>query len=133
MTILGFTYLFTNNIKEMKLFYESFLGLELIWDETDDIAFKIGDHQLSVTFHEEFKVQSAHFAIQPGWQGGTLPRTSWSIAYDSSRFKKTVRALSENNVKSYYMTPQRKEYWSYPVLDPMNNTIEITCSDSNCS
>ena len=133
MTTLGFTYLFTNNIEEMKLFYQSVLGLELIWDETDDIAFKIGDHQLSVTFHKEFVVPSAHFAIQPGWQGGTHPRTSWSIAYDASSFKNTVKKLSENRVKSYYRTPQWKGYWSYPVLDPMNNTIEITCSDSNCS
>lgn len=84
-------------------------------------------------FHEEFKIPAAHFAIQPGWQGGTHPRTSWSIAYDSSSFQKTVRKLSENKVKSYYRTPQWKGYWSYPVLDPISNTIEITCSDSNYS
>lgn len=63
----------------MKWFYESILGLDLIWDKDDGIAFRIGDHQLSITYHEDFIVPSASFAMQPGWQGGIQPRISWSI------------------------------------------------------
>lgn len=67
MTTLGFTYIYTDNIKEMKKFYTSLLGLDLIWDETDSIAFKIGSHQFSIIYNESFEIPSAHFAMQPGW------------------------------------------------------------------
>lgn len=128
MKRLGFTYLFTNDLASMKWFYESLLGLELIWEVENDIAFMISDHQLSIEFHKDFVIPSPQFAIQPGWQGGTQPRTSWSIEYDPTSFKKIVRLLTKNDVMSYYTEPQWNGYWSFPVLDPMNNTIEITCS-----
>ncbi|GEN49416.1 VOC family protein [Alkalibacterium pelagium] len=131
MTTLGFTYIYTDNIKEMKKFYTSLLGLDLIWDETDSIAFKIGSHQFSIIYHESFEIPSAHFAMQPGWEGGTYPRTSWSLDYDSTNFIKVIRQLSANGVRSYYAAPQWNGYWSYPVLDPMNNTIEVTCTDAD--
>lgn len=130
MTTLGFTYLYTDNIKEMRKFYGSLLGLDLIWDEIDNFAFKIGTHQLSIICHEAFELPSAHFAMQPGWEGGTHPRTSWSLDYDSINFKKVIRQLSENGVRSYYATPHWSGYWSYSVLDPMNNTVEVTCTDT---
>lgn len=48
MANLGFTYLFTNNMSETEKIYSEILALELIWDEEDDIAFNINNHQLSI-------------------------------------------------------------------------------------
>lgn len=131
MKKLGFTYIFTDDIEKMKWFYGDLLGLELIWNQDDDIAFKILDHQFSIKYHKDFRGQAPKFAIQPGWQGGTEPRTSWSINFDAVSFEKTVNLLVHHNIESYFQEPQWKGYWSFPVLDPMNNTIEITCSDSD--
>jgi len=87
MKKLGFTYIFTDNIEKMKWFYGELLGLELIWDEDEDIAFKIADHQLSIKYHKDFRKPAPDYAIQPGWQGGRAPRTSWSIDFDAVSFK----------------------------------------------
>jgi catechol 2,3-dioxygenase-like lactoylglutathione lyase family enzyme len=129
MKKLGFTYIFTDNIEKMKWFYGELLGLELIWDEDEDIAFKIADHQLSIQYHKDFRKPAPDYAIQPGWQGGRAPRTSWSIDFDAVSFKETVSLMLNQEIKSFFNEPQWKGYWSFPVLDPMNNTIEITCSD----
>ncbi len=129
MEKFGFTYIFTNDIGKMKWFYKDLLGLELIWNQDDHIAFKISDHQLSIKYHKDYKVQTPAFAIQPGWDGGKEPRTSWSINFDAISFEKTVNLLVDHSIQSYFVEPQWKGYWSFPVLDPMNNTIEITCSD----
>ena len=126
---LGFTYLFCNDLEKMKWFYEDLLQLDLIWNQDDQLAFQIDGHQLSIQFHQDFMPPSPGFSIQPGWEGGTKPRTSWSIAVGGEAFKETVQRLSKNRVKAYYKEPQWKGYWSFPVLDPMNNTIEITCTD----
>lgn len=129
MANLGFTYLFTNNMSETKKFYSEILALELIWDEEDDIAFNINNHQLSIQYHKDFKKASPLFSIQPGWKGGVAPRTSWSIAFESNEYNQVIARLQKESVKTYHSVPQWVGYWSFPVLDPMNNTIEITCSE----
>lgn len=123
-----FTYMFCNDLEKMKKFYSSILGLQLIWDSPEDIAFKIKDHQLSIAFDKNYHPLSPDFSIQPGWAGGTEPRISWSIECDEDDFSQIVRTAIENDVPSYYERPNWKGYWSFPVLDPMNQTIEITCT-----
>lgn len=75
------------------------------------------------------EIPSPHFAIQPGWEGGTEPRTSWSIEYSREAYKQVVQMVKRYGVTSYSEEPRWQGYWSLPLLDPMNNTIEITCTD----
>jgi catechol 2,3-dioxygenase-like lactoylglutathione lyase family enzyme len=113
----------------MKWFYSDILQLKLIWDDEGSVAFMIGDHQLSIDYHEEFKSPPNKFSIQPGWEGGTEPRIGWSLEYDKENFNKVVNAILINDITKYNNKPMWKGYWSFPILDPMNNTIEITCTE----
>lgn len=125
----GLTYLFCNDLEKMKWFYGEVLQLESIWESEASIAFQIGDHQLSIEYHEGFEIPSPHFAIQPGWEGGTEPRTSWSIEYDGETYGEVVQRVKQYGVKRSSEEPRWQGYWSFPLLDPMNNTIEITCTE----
>lgn len=98
MKKFGFTYIFADDIEKMKWFYSFLLELELIWNQADSIAFKIGGPQLSISLHDKLKIPLPEFAIQPGWQGGTQPRTSWSIDCDAPSFKQTVELLMRSNI-----------------------------------
>ncbi|MBU9712313.1 VOC family protein [Evansella tamaricis] len=125
---LGFTYIFCNDLERMKWFYTKILHLNLIWDSKTSIAFKIGEHQLSIEFNENFNILSSKFSNQPGWEGGTEPRTGWSLECDKEDFIEIVNSAIMNEIPAYYNEPNWKGYWSFPILDPMNNTIEITCT-----
>lgn len=126
MSQLGFTYLFTNDLSEMKKFYWEILGLNLTWDEEDSIAFMVNDHQLSITYDKNFRKPNPDFAKQPGWKGGTATRTSWSINFPMDEYEEVIERLQMKQTPAYFTAPQWFGYWSYPVLDPMNNTIEMT-------
>ncbi len=54
MKKLGFTYMFCNDLKAMKKFYQDLLQLDVIWDTKESIAFQIGEHQLSIEYHKDF-------------------------------------------------------------------------------
>lgn len=127
----GFTYLFCNDLEQMKWFYTEIIGLNLVWDSEDSIAFKIGEHQLSIHSNKDFTPLSSYFAIQPGWEGGREARTSWSLECDKEDFNEIVQSVMKHEVTTYYSEPKWKGYWSFPILDPMNNTIEITCTEKN--
>lgn len=120
--------MFCNDLEKMKEFYSSILKLDLIWESAKDIAFKINDHQLSITFDKKYRSPSLDFSIQPGWVGGSAPRISWSIECDQEDFIQIVRNAKKKGIPSYYERPNWKGYWSFPILDPMNQTIEITCT-----
>lgn len=122
-----FTYIFCSDLEKMKWFYEEILQLDLIWESEKTIAFKIGEHQFSISVNENISLLSPRYAKQLGWEGGTELRISWSLECDKKDFKEIVQAASNSKVPSYYPEPVWKGYWSFPVLDPMNNTIEITC------
>ena len=94
----------------MKWFYSDILQLILIWDDKGSIAFKIGEHQLSIDYNEEFNPPSSKFSIQPGWKGGTEPRIGWSLECDKDNFEKIVNCVSENDIKKYYNKPIWKGY-----------------------
>ncbi|MCM3358852.1 hypothetical protein M3627_12580 [Psychrobacillus sp. MER TA 171] len=77
----------------MKWFYSDILQLILIWDDKGSIGFKIGEHQLSIDYNEEFNPPSSKFSIQPGWKGGTEPRIGWSLECDKDNYKKIVNSV----------------------------------------
>ncbi len=131
MKRLGFTYIHCNDLQKMKDFYSEVLGLDCIWEDDESLAYQIGDHQLSIRVHKDMPTPEKEFAIQEGWTGGTSFRPSWSIECDQDSFKSIARRANEKAVESYYPEHKWVGYWSLPLLDPMNNTIEITCPDSD--
>lgn len=127
-----FTYLFCTDLEAMKNFYQNILHLKLIWEDTQSLAFKIGKHQLSITFHEKYSPLEQTFSIQPGWDGGTLPAISWSLECDKKDFLDIVQTIQQHStIKTWSAKPVWVGYWSFPVLDPMNHTIEITCTEKD--
>ncbi len=124
----GFTYLFCVDLEAMRDFYGGVLGLEQIWDDGRSLAYRIGDHQLSITQHDGVEPAPEGYAVQPGWDGGTEPRTSWSLECDPQDFSAVVASARAHGTPAYRPEPTWVGYWSYPLLDPMNNTIEVTCT-----
>lgn len=130
---LNFTYRWCNNIEAMRVFYKDILGLDLIWDTPEFIAFKVGDHQLSFQLDETLSASEPVFADQPGWKGGTTHRTSWSLECDRVAFDEIVNRSLIAGVPSYRSEPQWVGYASFVLLDPMNETLEITCTEPESS
>ncbi|NLD34002.1 MAG: hypothetical protein GX653_03750 [Clostridiales bacterium] len=128
---LNFTYIFCNDLEKMEYFYSEILNLHLIWKDESSIAYGIDGHQLSITFAQDFTPFPSVFGKQPGWDGGNAPNISWSLACDRDDFVEIVsNADRASGVKAWNPKPQWVGYWSFPLLDPMNHTIEITCTDS---
>lgn len=123
-----FTYLFCNDLEKMKKFYSEILHLELIWEDSQTIAYKIGEHQLAICLDKSVTSFSSEFSQQLGWQGGTAPRISWSLECDLQDFQEIVTSVQANlEVPRKFSQPKWVGYWSFPLLDPMNHTIEVTC------
>jgi hypothetical protein len=125
----GFTYIHCNDLLAMKHFYGQILNLEKIWEDAQSVAFRIGDHQLTISLDEGLALPPAEFSVQPGWSGGTAVRTSWSLECGVTDFRQIVAAAKAAGVKSWQQELAWVGYWSYPLLDPMNNTIEVTCPE----
>ena len=115
----------------MKDFYSNILHLPQIWEDETSIAYKIGDHQLSIELDTNLPTPPKAFAFQPGWREGTAHTTSWSLECDKEDFFEIVKSATTANINRYFDAPKWLGYWSFPLLDPMHNTIEITCSDQN--
>ena len=123
----GFTYLFCNDLVAMREFYTGVLGLKQIWQDESSVAYDIAGHQLSITYDERFSPAPAAFARQPGWTGGSEPRTSWSLECDADSFKTIVGRAIGAGTESFWPEARWVGYWSLPLLDPMGNTVEVTC------
>ena len=131
MKRLGFTYIHCNDLDKMKTFYSDVLGLNCIWQSEETLAYQIGDHQLSIRLQPAMNTPEQEFSIQEGWEGGTSVRPSWSLECDQDSFSSIIKRAIENGIPSSFPEPKWVGYWSFPILDPMNNTIEITCPDKD--
>jgi catechol 2,3-dioxygenase-like lactoylglutathione lyase family enzyme len=125
----NFTYIFCTNLEAMRNFYTQILKLNEKWyEESNSLAYLNGGHQLSITQDIHLEIPDKSFSIQPGWEGGTNHRVSWSLECDEGDFNDIIKVVTESNIVKYNEKPIWKGYWSFPILDPMNNTIEITCT-----
>lgn len=126
---LKFTYRWCNDIESIKFFYSKIIGLELIWDTPTSIAYKIDEHQLSFNLDNNLETPEPIYAEQLGWCGGIGHMTSWSLECDADEFNEIVKRAKHANLPSFKMQPEWVGYWSFVLLDPMNETIEITTTD----
>jgi catechol 2,3-dioxygenase-like lactoylglutathione lyase family enzyme len=69
------------------------------------------------------------FSAQPGWEGGQRLAISWSVSIPEAQFAEVVQRLKSDGVKCFAEQPlwAQDSYWSFPVLDPTGNTVELYC------
>jgi hypothetical protein len=127
---LRFLYTYCNDLPAVRRFYSELLELREVYFEDGSeggLAYKCDELQFTfLPCTTELPIVS-EWHNQPGWKGGTLPAASWSIACDSrEQFAAAVTRLRKSGATSRHDVPQWVGYWSYPVKDPMGNTVEVT-------
>lgn len=123
---IKFIYLYCNNLKKMREFYSEILQLnEIYYAEGQALAYDCDGLQFTI-FQTKEKLQSEEgWADQPGWEGGTLPKISWSIPFEKQLFKSVVERLIHSEIDKFHSTPLWINYWSFPIKDPAGNSVEI--------
>ena len=131
-----FLYVHCQDLSEMRQFYSGLLEFDEIYFSADEGMVAYNCDGLQFTLVESADVvplkpdrPAVTFARQPGWSGGTGTSMSWSTPYDCEAFTRVVAALQEATVEAVHTEPAWVGYWSYPVLDPMGTTVEITSTD----
>ena len=126
---MTFLYLHVNDLKATHHFYVDLIGLEPAVYEPKWGYLAFNQKPLQIQFWEsedKIKVQS-DWAVQPGYQGGKGTTASWSIVISAEEFPKVVSRLQKAGVATFTKAPTYtpNKYWSFPVKDPMGNTVEI--------
>jgi catechol 2,3-dioxygenase-like lactoylglutathione lyase family enzyme len=127
---LRFLYIFCNDVDAMRRFYSNVVGLKEVYYAPGDhggLAYNCNGLQFTIFPTQSALPTPSKWHKQPGWQGGTLPAASWSVESASKdAFAATVIRLAEAQVPTFFDSPQWVGYWSFPVKDPMGNTVELT-------
>ena len=123
-------YNYSNDLAETRRFYTDLMGMdEVAYDEEYNyLRYRVEGLQV-VFFGAEEKIPIREgYAVQPGWDGGTLEASSWAVNIVEGEYAGTVKRLQKAGVKSFDPNPTwvHDSYWSFAVLDPMGNTIELT-------
>ncbi len=122
-----FLYIPASDLAAMREFYSGLLGLdEIFFSEEEGLAYDCEGFQFTILPAAEAVVRPEGWATQPGWVGATTAMISWSIELSESAFRRAIRALRSAGVESLHDVPQWVGYWSFPVKDPMNNTVELS-------
>ena len=127
MSGVRFIYIPCSELPAMRRFYTDLVGLDEVYHSEEDrsVAYDCDGLQFSI-FETELAVPSIGWATQPGWAGGTSALASWSVHLDDEPFHAAVARLQAAGVESFHEAPQWVNYWSFPVTDPMGNTVELT-------
>jgi catechol 2,3-dioxygenase-like lactoylglutathione lyase family enzyme len=127
---LRFLYLPCRDLDAMRRFYTDLVGLTESYYAPGDgggLAYACDRLQLTFLPAADAEPEPAGWHRQPGWRGGTLPGVSWSIVADGEdAFRAAVGRLTGAGVVAYAEEPRWVGYWSFPVKDPMGNTVELT-------
>lgn len=126
-------YLFNHchDVAAMRRFYVERLGLRQV-SFVDDPRFGWlcvdagGFEAMWFRSDERLPVPTA-FASQPGWEGGTLPVTSWAVEIPASRFADVHKTLVSDGTPLFRPVPEWRQdsYWGLSALDPMGATVEV--------
>ncbi len=126
----SFLYLHCTDLDEARRFYRDGLGLAEIYFSADDrtAGYRVGSLQVTVEETSDVLPVDA-WSKQLGWSGGSSPAPSWGFELDASEFARVVTRLIEQGTVVWQSEPDWVGYWSFPVKDPMDNTVEITSPD----
>lgn len=121
----SFLYLHTADLAAARGFYSEMLGLDEIVASEEVIGYRIGALQLTIAKHENPPAVEG-WSRQLGWEGGTTAVPSWGVEVADDAFGPTVRRLRATPSPAWSSEPVWVGYWSFPVLDPMGNTVEVS-------
>lgn len=128
---IRFIFNMCNDVESMRHFYTDLIGLKqgsfrndkewgwLVYkSEGFEMMFFRADKQLPVL---------REWAVQPGYEGGTLETTSWGIHIPEEMFGVVVGRLNSAGVKTFKDRAEWRQdsYWGFSVMDPMGNTVEL--------
>lgn len=127
-----FLYLNTVDLPAARRFYSVLLELDEIVASVDVVGFRIGSLQLTIARHEAARYDevsdAADWASQLGWVGGKAGKPSWGMEVADEAFGTIVARLQAASVRAWSDEPQWVGYWSFPVMDPMGNTVEVSAA-----
>jgi catechol 2,3-dioxygenase-like lactoylglutathione lyase family enzyme len=127
---LRFLYLPCRDLATMRRFYSDLVGLPEVFHAPGTeggLAYLCDRLQLTFLPAPDAVPNVSGWHRQPGWAGGAVTGASWSIvADDEAAFRAAVGRLTEAGVARHAERPRWQGYWSFPVQDPMGNTVEIT-------
>jgi extradiol dioxygenase family protein len=127
---VNFIYAHCRDVAPMRRFYSELVGLRESSYKNDEqwqwLVYECGCFQL-MFFVDASYAPPPGWALQPGWDGGTVPGTSWSVTVPMEQYAATVQRLQAEGVESFAPQPtwQQDSYWSFPVKDPAGNTVEL--------
>lgn len=126
MNGVKFLYVPANDLDAMREFYTERIGLQEIYFQAGEgIGYNCDGFQFTVLGAGGVTTID-HWATQPGWTGDTSPLISWSVEMNESGLRRAIAQTRAAADQSLYEAPQWVGYWSYPVKDPMGNTVELT-------
>lgn len=126
----SFLYLHCSDLNLGRDFYSNVVGLHEIFYSPEDeiVGYRAGELQITLSAHSE-AARSSGWARQLGWAGGESASPSWGFECGASEFQRAVAAATVHAVETFYDEPRWVGYWSFPVQDPMRNTVEISTPD----
>lgn len=126
----SFLYLHCLDLTAMRSFYGDALGLEEIYfsDVERTVGYRVGSLQLAVREDSDAE-RATGWAKQLGWAGGDGTQPSLGFELPTDIFGQVVVSLLASRSPSRNALPEWVGYWSFPVQDPMGNTVEISTSD----
>ncbi len=123
-----------NDVEAMRNFYSDLLGMaEDAFYSTEEfgwVSYPCEGVYLMFFYGGEDVVEHSDWAWQPGYEGGSLPVSSWAIEIPEQDFAATIKRLQESEIRTFSEAPQwrQESYWGFSVMDPMGNTIEVYTS-----
>lgn len=126
-----FLYVPARDLAAMRDFYHAVIGLEeRFYSEDKGLASYIcGGFQFTIFSAPDAALGSEMWATQPGWKGTTAPATSWSVELYGDDFRQAVETVRGGEHETLHSAPKWVGYWSFPVKDPMRNTVELSWPD----
>ena len=106
------------------------LGLAEIYESDDGstVAFRVDGLQITISHHDDVAAVGG-WSRQLGWDGGLGSAPSWGFELAPDEFRAAVDRVADSRVSGWFDAPQWVGYWSFPVRDPMGNTVELSCAD----
>ena len=121
-------YVTARDLAAMRVFYTELLGLDEIHHSRDErlLAYRCGGLQLTNFEAADAPIAADGWATQPGGRGNTGPAISWSVVLTEGGYRRAVEALRAASATACHDAPVWVGYLSFPVRDPMGNTVELS-------
>lgn len=120
-----FVYRYCNDLEATRRFYVDLLGLThtSVKNGVQGGFVEVDCGGFRLTFLKSTTELPVYTQLSklPGCEGGEIEQALCSVEYTADDYVAVVDRLRSAGVNS----PQPDGEWSYPVLDPMGNTIEV--------